>query len=301
MRASGWILFTVLAATGIFTGCRPPEKLPPPLRFNKPLHALQLHPVSCSPEKLLLRRVERTFLFRPGSSVVQVSGIPVFLPEAISHNGNNFWSLGEYSCKNILLPLTGKKLPPVDRILIDPGHGGHDTGAVAADGTTEKELNLQLSQLLAAELKKRGYTVFLTRASDVFLSLDERPQLIEKYQAGLFISLHHNAAKNPEASGHEIYVYSSFPAAGDWQCADSIPFAFAAAGALKLLPELPVRGVKTARFKVLRQAPCPAILIEAGFVSNSAEIKLLKQPEFQRKFAEKLAGFLPVRPVTPAQ
>lgn len=297
MSSVKWRFTAVFLLLFLCTGCRRDkntEPVQPPLRFAPPLASLQLKPVSRSPEKLLLRQRDTTILLHSGSSTVQFAEIPVLLPESVTGNEENFWSLGEYSCRNILRPLLNEELPQVKRILLDPGHGGHDTGAIAADGTMEKNLNLQLTLLLAEKLKQRGYTVFLTREDDRFLSLDARPEAIAGCQADLFISIHHNAAANHAASGYEIYAFNSFPETTDAaRTVNSVPFALSAAKALKKLPVLPGRGVKFAQFKVLRLATCPAILVEAGFVSNPEEVKLLKQPEFQQNFAAQLAGFLP--------
>ncbi len=181
-------------------------------------------------------------------------------------------------------------------ILIDPGHGGKENGARGRN-SLEKDLNLAVALELARALRKEKYQVALTRDGDKTLSLSERSAMARKMNAALFISLHHNASANSSSSG--IEAYSVTPAgAGSTNSPDEIDSKtypgnrFDLAGkrlAVLCMRELiaagigPDRGVRQARFAVLKNAPCPAVLLELGFVTSPAEEKLLADPSRRRR------------------
>lgn len=176
----------------------------------------------------------------------------------------------------------------VRKILIDPGHGGPgDPGAVGRL-YKEKDLNLLLAKKLASELKKHGYTANLTRQNDSALSLDARGKMSKDYD--VFISLHHNASTNDQISGIECYSvtpsgsYSSNDGTGSVHASGVPGNAFnQSSRRLAYLVQKNMnadklgidRGAKIARFRVLTMAECPAILFEAGFVSNPEEERQL--------------------------
>lgn len=196
-------------------------------------------------------------------------------------------------------------------VLIDPGHGGKDPGASGVSGTAfEKQLTLAMSRELADLLEERGRVrVALTRESDIYLTLEERALIARRLQAALFLSLHMDSAPNPRAKGATIYslsdVASSAEAARFAQAenveggalsteADGSVRALLADVALReqmedsaglaerLLRradgrvELRPRPHQFAAFHVLRRAETPAVLVEAGYISNADdEAKLL--------------------------
>jgi len=205
----------------------------------------------------------------------------------------------------------------IHRIVIDPGHGGKDPGAVGPHGTEEKTVNLQLAEDLADALRERGYEVLLTRTDDTFIPLEARARLANKYNADLFISVHCNASLSSHLKGFEVYFLSeraSDPHADAVARLENAPLALeggsapsprqvqavlrslvktaninesSALGALvarkvgERLSE-PALGVKQAAFYVLRGAEMPSILIETAFLSNPGEEKLLQDASFQR-------------------
>jgi N-acetylmuramoyl-L-alanine amidase len=196
-------------------------------------------------------------------------------------------------------------------VLIDPGHGGKDPGASGVSGTAfEKQLTLAMSRELADLLEERGRVrVALTRESDIYLTLEERALIARRLQAALFLSLHMDSAPNPRAKGATVYslsdVASSAEAARFAQAenveggalsteADGSVRALLADVALReqmedsaglaerLLRradgrvELRPRPHQFAAFHVLRRAETPAVLVEAGYISNADdEAKLL--------------------------
>lgn len=165
----------------------------------------------------------------------------------------------------------GQETPTKKVIIIDPGHGGIDSGAIGAFGVLEKDVVLDI----ALEIFRLNKTVFnerfdiyLTRYTDTLISLSGRSQLAKSLQADLFISLHCNASET-SSKGMEVYVLAS----------DNSNTKKSIALGLSILNEstqklgFKKRGVKFGNFQVLRETTdfCPAILIEMGFVTNPDE------------------------------
>lgn len=205
------------------------------------------------------------------------------------------------------------------RIVIDPGHGGHDPGAVGLQGTKEKDITLILGRRLADSLKaKAGLDVHLTRTADYYLNLSDRTATANQYRADLFISIHCNAAENRKARGSETYFCSenasdaeaarvaqyenSFADDEDHTFSESFVDVEYALFKLRrnllwndsgrlarfvqeeFARSLPVkdRGVRSANFFVLRKAAMPSMLLETAFISNPDEEKLLTKDSFQQ-------------------
>ena len=205
----------------------------------------------------------------------------------------------------------------IKTIVIDAGHGGKDPGAVA-NKLKEKDIVLDIAKQLRDYLKQDpSLTVYLTRDKDVFLSLEERTAIANKRKADIFISIHTNSARNTAASGLETFVFNvtsdksalevaalenqaSTKSMSDLQdilkdllryskLEDSLSLAggvqksmIKSSGAAKSED----RGVKQAPFYVLMGATMPAILVEAGFISNKKEAEKLKKPEYRKKLAK---------------
>ena len=190
-------------------------------------------------------------------------------------------------------------------VVLDAGHGGHDPGALSASGLQEKDLVLDLALRTADVLRAAGVEVRLTRDRDEFLPLRRRAELTKEYQAGLFVSIHCNAADNPDAEGVETY-YITAPGFVSTQAApeaiaDESEYegnhfspgnsllAFHIQENLVRQSLRPDRGVRHARFAVLKGASCPAVLVECGFLSNPIGEKLLGDPLNRERLAKGLA------------
>lgn len=211
------------------------------------------------------------------------------------------------------------------RIVIDPGHGGQDSGATGRRGVKEKTVNLAAAKELARLLREDGtFEVLLTREDDTFVPLAERSRMANDFGAELFVSLHCNANRRRGENGFEIYFLSerasdpeaervaemenasleledNSKSAADAEAAlllhamartEFINEASVAAGVLSkaLARKVPFvdRGVKQAAFYVLRGTSAPAVLVEMGFVSNPSEESKLDSRKFRRKLAEGL-------------
>ncbi len=146
------------------------------------------------------------------------------------------------------------------RVVIDPGHGGRDWGAYRG-GVKESYLNLKVAKKLEYELKRRGYSTAMTRRSDHFVSLSRRAALGNRYRNAVFVSIHFNASRYRWVRGAESFYAGR---AGR-------SLALCIQRELVRRCRLRDRGVRFARFTVLTQTRCPAVLVECGFMSNASE------------------------------
>ena len=160
------------------------------------------------------------------------------------------------------------------RVIIDPGHGGNDSGAVGPTGLQEKDVNWQIAVITAGELAKHGIKIMFTRNGDEQASLDKRVQIANGIKADYFVSIHANSASNPKATGTETFAYA--PGVEGDKLAHSIQRSLVQAIGLA------DRGVKYDTLKVTRATNMPAVLVEVAFISNPDEEKLLKDNEFIR-------------------
>jgi N-acetylmuramoyl-L-alanine amidase len=210
-------------------------------------------------------------------------------------------------------------------VVIDPGHGGSDTGAKGTGGALEKDVALALARKLRGQLANHlGLQVFLTRDGDQELGLDQRTAIANNYKADLFISIHANASRARGAKGSEVYFLSyqasddesrrvalaegalpevGGPGAGApasdvamilWDMAQAEHLEESSALASRLQEELSEvtgregRGVKQAPFRVLVGAGMPAVLVELAFISNPEEEKELVSDPWQARIAAAL-------------
>jgi N-acetylmuramoyl-L-alanine amidase len=212
--------------------------------------------------------------------------------------------------------------PGIHTIVIDPGHGGKDVGAIGPGGTSEKDLTLAVSRKLAAALgAKTGARIVLTRDDDTVVSLDQRTAIANQYHADLFLSVHMNAAVVKGARGSETYFLSadasdeiakkaaesenasaSAAAAPSsdlklilWDLAqqsylqESSRFATDIQEEMNAIAGIQNRGVKQAPFKVLVGATMPAALVEVAFISNPEEETKLKSDAFVTTVVDAIA------------
>jgi N-acetylmuramoyl-L-alanine amidase len=206
----------------------------------------------------------------------------------------------------IVYPPRGRPRSTVKHICIDPGHGGKQVGYLAG-GEMEKKYTLLLAQELGAELRKAGYTVSYTRTTDTLIELGERPEIARRRNADLFVSLHFNSAgyTSPEVRGVEVYCMTPQRASstnargeggnsgaflGNLNNARNMVLAYELQKAITRGAGLEDRGVKRARFEVLRDAQMPAVLIEGGFMSNPAEARKIFSPAWRKQMAQAIAS-----------
>lgn len=171
----------------------------------------------------------------------------------------------------------------VKRIVLDPGHGGSDPGAVGQRHKEEEDITLKVCEYLQDIIQRKSDNMaFLTRMGDYGVSLKERCRIANhQYHANAFISIHCNASPSTKARGTEVYHYRGSEV--------SKRFAGLVHDELIAMPlndwKLLNRGVKEAGFYVLKHTNMPAILIELAFISNQREEDLLDNADFQLKAA----------------
>jgi len=221
----------------------------------------------------------------------------------------------------------------IDVIVIDPGHGGHDYGAVGPKGTREKDIVLKIGKELAKKIRKdKHFKVIMTRDRDQYVSLDRRAKIANDAGADLFISIHVNASPKRRVRGWNVFFLApakndSARAAAQFEnsfflrelslpedpepTSDNVMFNDPIAGILNemIMTEFqveshdfammvdrefrrklksPARGVDQAAFFVLNRVFTPSVLVEAAFISNSTEEKLLKKGSYQKDVAESI-------------
>jgi len=166
-------------------------------------------------------------------------------------------------------------------VVIDPGHGGGDPGAVGIGGLREKDVVIHISRRIAEILQQQGIQVVMTRQDDIELDLEPRVQITTRANANVFVSIHANAISlsRPDVNGLETYYYTG----------QSLGLAQTVHN--RMLSSLPMRdrGVKRARFYVIRQTSIPSILVEVGFVTGQDDAPRLADPRYREQIAEAIA------------
>jgi len=228
------------------------------------------------------------------------------------------------SCEERLRPRPPKKDPkpketeqdsppppaaPRFHVVLDPGHGGRDPGAISVHGAYEKTVNLTVSRLVAAKLRSAGIRVTMTRDRDVFVQLNDRAAVANRLRADAFVSIHADSCRRRLVRGFTLYVlrngagrYSDATRAsvicGEYGStqhevrslltrnrARNTVLASAIRLQMQKATDSPDRGTHLGELRVLERAACPAVLIELGFLSHSLEAKRLFRPAYQEALA----------------
>jgi len=221
-------------------------------------------------------------------------------------------------------PATPFRSETVRAVVIDPGHGGRDPGAIGPSGVREKDVVLDIGLRLKRMIEEQlGLRVIMTRASDVFVPLEERAAIANRHNADFFISLHVNAAPQSRAIGSETYFLSREPSdrgarasairentvlslegigpreqeslktilwdmAQTFYVKESSELAEALLNELRQILKVNDRGVKSAPFVVLIGAAMPSVLVEAAFITNPEEERRLRREAYRQQVAEAL-------------
>jgi N-acetylmuramoyl-L-alanine amidase len=176
-------------------------------------------------------------------------------------------------------------------VAIDAGHGGRDMGATGPTGLLEKDVVLDIAQRVRELLVGAGIRVVMTRETDTFVELTDRPRIARQQGASVFVSIHANASVRPAPNGSETYYLSP----------QSQVLAQMVQEEFGRIAGLANRGVRTANFLVLRESDVPAALVEVAYLSNQEEEARLRAAAFRQRLAEAIARgvqrFLAVYPV----
>ncbi|MEH2068827.1 MAG: N-acetylmuramoyl-L-alanine amidase [Nostoc sp.] len=166
-------------------------------------------------------------------------------------------------------------------VVLDPGHGGKDSGAPGLGGLLEKDVVLPIGRKVAAILEQNGVQAVLTRDADFFVELQGRVDIAERVNATLFVSIHANSVDNrPDVNGLEVYYYDS-----GYALAEVVRNTI-----LNHISTLKDRGTRKARFYVLRKSSMPSILVETGYMTGREDNPRLATPEYQNRMAEAIAS-----------
>jgi N-acetylmuramoyl-L-alanine amidase len=269
-----------------------------------------------------LRPGKRVALYRQGVRLefeadgreAEVNGLRVFLGEAARLYRRSVY-ISRIDADRFLAPMIEAALntgaqPTVRTIALDAGHGGKDNGKTNDRlKVNEKTFTLDVVLRLEKLLEAAGYRVVLTRSDDRFVELDDRPAIAHRAGADIFVSVHFNSVENgaQRVTGLEVfslapqYQYSTDDSAREateqtrvfnpGNAYDSANTKLAYEVHRQMLSDLKTidRGHKRQRFKVLRLAQCPAILIEGGYLSNDAEARKIANPAYRQGIAESIA------------
>ncbi|WP_243652182.1 N-acetylmuramoyl-L-alanine amidase family protein [Mariniflexile fucanivorans] len=177
----------------------------------------------------------------------------------------------------MVLSLNSQNIEDKKVVVIDPGHGGKDSGAIGLNGIMEKDIVLSIARKMDRLNKntKSNFEIYLTRYKDTLISLSDRTRLANMLKADLFISLHCNQSENQNARGVEVYVSAN----GGSFLRESVLLAYKLEKQMKTKLGLESRGVKFGDFQVLRETHhnCPTVLVELGFLSQKEEANYLNK------------------------
>jgi N-acetylmuramoyl-L-alanine amidase len=254
-------------------------------------------------KQLRATNIAARLTFEMDSRRAQINGINVVLSlPVILQKGMPYISVADLqnTLQPILFPERNSTNEIIKTICLDPGHGGRDPGNL--DGRMqEKKYTLLLAAELERLLRQAGFKVIHTRQRESdFVDLEERPKLANDHNADLFVSLHYNAAANRNVQGTEVYCLAPAGTGSSNGDADKSPaphfpahsqngknvlLAYQMQKSLVKNLEVEDRGVKRSQFVVLFNPKCPAILIEAGFMTNPGESQRIYDSAYRKRMA----------------
>ena len=265
--------------------------------------------VHCS-DGILFSNDTHTLRLYSGHREIELDGVNVWmnLPPH-ENNSGELTGVARVDYDHLLRPILASSLAPTSapfRIVLDPGHGGHDTGAVSTQPSAveEKAVALDIARRVATHLEAAGHQVWIVRTNDVFIVLGDRARFATQHKAQIFVSIHANSSLiTPSASGIETYVLSSpgfpgtdenssvsvEPMTGNHNDSENAMLGFSIQHRCVPLATTD-RGLKRARFLVLREAHCPATLVECGFLSSAQDAASLSRAAYRERFATAIAG-----------
>ncbi|MBF2065208.1 MAG: N-acetylmuramoyl-L-alanine amidase [Calothrix sp. C42_A2020_038] len=243
----------------------------------------QINQLSGQLLSLELRRGRLGSVTPPLNPPVQSGNPPVVLPPLPRPNPQPLPPGGEVVGTPPSVPRPQPN-PPVPKgkivVVVDPGHGGKDSGAPGLRGLLEKDVILPIGKRVAAILEQNGIQAVMTRDADYFVDLKPRVDLADRVKADLFVSIHANAISGrPDVNGLEVYYYDS-----GYRLANVVRQSI-----LETIPTLKDRGTRKARFYVLRRSSMPSILVETGYMTGVEDNPRLGNPEYQNRMAEGIA------------
>lgn len=262
----------------------------------------QLGSVQKAGNDFLLRYGRRSLRGELGSPEFYINTLKFNLSYPIAESGGHL-IISRMDLTKVLEPVLRpsriRNAEKVNTVILDPGHGGHDNGATSIYGN-EKSFALDVALRARDMLQAAGFHVYLTRTSDVFVPLEERAQFASRFQNALFISIHFNFG-GAAATGIETYTLaprgvpsmaadgpalSDFvPCPGNIRDSENIALACATHAALVYNSKMYDRGIKRARFVVIRDVLIPGVLVEGGFLSNPNDARRIATAGYRQQMA----------------
>ncbi len=253
------------------------------------------------------KRAGLTMTGQVGSQTLMINQIKFILSYPITRHGNHVVVSRLDLCKLIdpvLRPskskTKGRKI--FDTVVLDPGHGGHDSGAYCALGK-ESYFALDTANQLKRELQKRGYKVVMTRTSDRYVTLGNRVKIANRYRNAIFVSLHYNSGQS-RAYGIETFALSPQGSSstfvgrrssdflnheGNDHDSENIALSTAIHASAMYRVRTIDRGIKRARWTVLTGLKIPGVLFEGGFLSNANEARKIATSSHRKRIAHCIA------------
>ncbi len=260
-----------------------------------------------------VQRVSNTFSVRSGGKLLKgqagsvefyINNLKFNLSYPITEHEGELW-ISRMDLTKVIEPVLRpgriKNAEQINTIVLDPGHGGHANGAYSTFGW-EKQFTLNVALRARQLFQAAGFKVVMTRTNDTFVSLDDRTRFANKFENALFISIHFNSG----GAGTGLETYTLAPRGvpsmmadgpriadlelceGNANDAENMALATATHAALVVKSRMYDRGIKRARFVVIRDIKIPGVLIEGGFLSNHFDAKLIATPEFQQQMASSM-------------
>jgi len=255
-------------------------------------------------EKMRFETVKNPLEFVSGSREAMINGARSWLCfPLIEQEGKYLVSRTDVAktIEPLVRPQRVSNVGNVQTVVLDPGHGGYDKGQVSRYGN-EKDFALDVARKLRLLLQAKGLRVIMTREGDYFVPLEVRAKIANAARNSIFVSIHFNATSdNPNATGFEIFSFTprGAPSTSDTaltsasystqpgSTVDAQSMALSACIYHSVLGHIPEydRGIKRARFAVLRLTKVPAVLIEGGFLTEHGECKLIANKDWRSKLA----------------
>jgi N-acetylmuramoyl-L-alanine amidase len=255
-------------------------------------------------EKIRFETIKNPLEFVSGSRETMINGARSWLCFPLIEQGGKYLVSRTDVAKTIEPLVRPHRVPNagnVQTVVLDPGHGGYDKGQVSRYGY-EKDFAIDVARKLRPLLQAKGLRVIMTREGDYFVPLEVRAQIANAARNSIFVSIHFNATNDdPNATGFEIFSFTprGAPSTSDSAVAsssvnmqpgsevDAQSMALSTCIYHSLLGHIPEydRGIKRARFAVLRLTKVPAVLIEGGFLTERGECKLISNKDWRGKLA----------------
>ena len=259
-------------------------------------------------KRIVLKNKYNTLEVETNGRRAWVNGVMVWLHHPCRKSGRD-WAIREVDFKKGIDPILrsyaylSSKAPRT--VVLDPGHGGKDSGAVGKRKVYEKKAVLSIANRVKKHLEAKKIKVRLTRTTDTYLTLQQRSDYAAKAGADLFISIHADGAADPSAHGVETFAMTAAgcdssnhygqggnksAGKGNRHDAANAVLGFSIQSNLVKTSKRSDRGLRRARFAVLKNAPCPAALVECGFLTNPAEEALMIDPNYREDVARGISN-----------